>query len=191
MNLLSNLSIYDTLTMMVSGYLWLLLVTGIQTILSNNILFFIACYIVGLVYHRIIDQLPDCLRNNKRILKNSHNEIEKESHKNLDLSATKNNYYKAYYCLMQKNCLGNIPILEAQVAFIRNVTPILAVYLVALCSGCKELCNTIRATFGNLCTVCIALFLIIIVLIFIRYATQFKICKLVWEGTMYINKVLQ
>jgi hypothetical protein len=191
--LLSSLPLYDSLTMMVSGYLWMLLWTiGINPYLgSHNIfLFCIVCYIVGLVYHRILERLLRSLRNMRCMLEKSHHDINNEFPGIQNLPATRIAYYKAYYRLMRNNCLGNIPVLEAQAAFIRNVIPILAIYLIVLCCGCPSLREMINQTFGSCCIVCAVLFILIVALCFIWYVIQSKIHKLVWEGAYFIKEVI-
>jgi hypothetical protein len=45
-----------------------------------------------------------------------------------DIQYDTNSYYKAYYKLMKNGMLYNIPTLETQVVFIRNILPITLFY---------------------------------------------------------------
>lgn len=57
-----KLTFYDSLCMMVCGYIILCIMMG--TLNPNgNVLFYVFCYLVGLVYHRLLEMMTPCLRN--------------------------------------------------------------------------------------------------------------------------------
>ena len=173
-----KLTFYDSLCMMVCGYIILCIMMG--TLNPNgNVLFYVFCYLVGLVYHRLLEMMTPCLRNIPCMIKQGR-EIVKEGTSVLP-PATKANYNKAYYLLMEKQCLNNIPILEAQAAFCKDMFLLLLALLVGVLSSHFE-GNGIE--FGFYPT-SLFLFALIIALVFVWYYTQMKIHHLVWEGYYY------
>ena len=105
----------------------------------------------------------------------------------------KDKYYKAYYSIMDKPCYSNIKLLEAQEAFLRNITWIVVAYVVAIliynccnycncCTGEKYLLPFLINWFNWPC-----LIIVVIVILFARYRTQMSIYKLVWEGYKYTH----
>ena len=196
MNPLAGLTMYDMLTMLTSGFLWCsLLLAGGPEYQYKSVMFWLICYIVGLVYHRFLDFVAGdckCLRNNPKRIEKAYNKIKKESDGKLGEDFSMTNYYAAYYRLMKNNSLGNIPVLEAQVAFCRNLILILLVYLVAMSWGCG---TRISILISNLiecdcldCLMGILLTLTVGALIWVWYFTQMKIHKLVWEGSCFIKE---
>ena len=96
-------------------------------------------------------------------------------------------YYEAYYLLMEKDCLNNIPVLEAQFVFLRNMIPLCAIYGVAICA-CSTLYSNIMRVTGHPCCMIVLLFLLVISLFFIAICIQKKIHYLVWEGFYFLKK---
>jgi hypothetical protein len=90
-------------------------------------------------------------------------------------------YYKAYYFVMKNGCLGNIPILETQVAFIRNLLPVIALYIIALC-GCCKLRDLLSIDAGCLA---VLLFVAGVLLASLMFNFQDRIYYLIWEGNQY------
>jgi hypothetical protein len=74
------------------------------------------------------------------------------------LSYNRSEYYDAYYALMGKNMLNSIPTLEAQVAFIRNILPLMVMYIITRCG--KSFCD-INLWFGALIILAIGIILVI------------------------------
>ena len=181
MNLSSKLTLYDTLCMMVCGYLILCIITGSLTPKGDEIVFFIFSYIVGLIYHRLLELLLPCLNNIPCMIKKSWRDVSKENGE-ISLLATKKCYYKAYYYLMRIQSLNNIPTLEAQVAFCKDIFFILLFLFASLVLGCfNDYIITNHTCFwGTL------LFVIIVMLPIVWYNTQMKIHHLVWEGYYYL-----
>ena len=68
MDNISKLTIYDFLTMMVPGALIMMLLEPVPEKGSSLIIWSILCYLVGLIYHCIIEYLWNklCFRNNNQ-----------------------------------------------------------------------------------------------------------------------------
>lgn len=191
MNPMAKLTMYDMLTILVAGFL---LCSGIclyirGNIPGNDISFWVICYIVGLVYHRLLDAIFEkCkLRNKQEWIEKAHSEVQEENPGKLSPDSSKQAYYVAYYHLVKNNSLGNIPVLEAQVALLRNLVLILSAYNMIACyrGFCiYETMNYVFLRWG--CGIVISL-IIPGVLCYVWYFTQMKIHKLVWEGSCFIN----
>lgn len=215
MNPLAGLTMYDALAMLVSGFMWsLLLFPCPQNDICSSVFFGVLCYIIGLVYHRSLDYFCDirckkelkkshkkcftlrkkcaiwkekcCLRNNRYAIRKAYKKVRAENLGKLNVVPSKVNYYAAYYRLMKNNCLNNIPVLEAQVAFCRNIIPILLVYCIKdfLPEG---ICQMRQQWFGC-CGVYVFWGVAIVMLILVWCFTQKKIYELVWEGYFFIKE---
>ena len=124
MNTSITIGLYDFLNMVVMGFLILLPVVNFPTD-AVFLVWFIPCFIVGLIYHKLMENtFGVCLRNKDGMISQAYKSVNKIKDDNF----SSKNYYKAYYFLMEKRLLGSIPILEAQAAFLRNILPILFVY---------------------------------------------------------------
>jgi len=198
---ISKTTLYDMLTMVIPGFLLLMLfplccpcwLTNFQNGTSIFMLF-IACYIVGLIYHKAIESLFNKLnfRNNTKQIEKMYNkfccDFKKDGEiipKEKEKIQNKHQYYKAYYRLMNNNMLNNIPTLEAHVAFIRNLMPVLLLYIVALC--CCRCCIFCI----NSCGLAIALLVVFVILMVLFFEIQDKIYYLVWEGEAYLEEIEQ
>lgn len=193
MNEFPKVGLYDTLAMIIPGFLLLLPFCCCALEVPScdigkwgmGVMIFVASYVVGLIYHHCVDKLFRSFkfRNNEKCIKRQYEDFcndLKKCNKGREVEVT--HYYKAYYLLMKKNCLNNIPILEAQVTFIRNLLPIMLVYTIAICCcGCN--------IFGlNSCILAISLLVTGVILAFTLCAIQNKIYYLVWEGEKYLKK---
>lgn len=190
MNNFSKLSLYDFLTMLIPGFviLWFLDFFGLDAKnVINDIFIGILSYLIGLYYHKFVEWFFDIthIRRNECMQKKAWNEFykkieEKESRKvpfpkDIDLY-----YVAAYYQIAKVGCLMNIPVLEAQEAFLRNA------FLLILGVICKIICCDIAY-----CSCCLVIFLVILLLVFsivAWYCIQKKIYYLVWEGDYYLTK---
>ncbi len=199
MDLSSKVTLYDFLSMVIPGFLLLILFSlwfNINTINEINeiydaILLSIISYIVGLVYHKTVEYLFNRmnLRNNEKDLEESakrfYNDYKKCSKKSKfqhDKHSIQK-YYEAYYKLMKENMLNNIPILEAQVAFIRNILPITLLYSFTV--------RFFRINFYiNYCGLSLLLLLTVLVLVAVFFSVQSKIYYLVWEGNEYLKHLI-
>lgn len=184
---MQKISMYDFLTMVVSGFLILLLFIPIKNLGEESILAFVACYILGMVYHKITECLYLPFRNCKYFLKKGYDSVDKEFYIKQKIPFGTTNYFSAYYCLMEKQCLNSIPVLEAQEAFIRNMMPILLVYIPVLCYRDSVLSGTIGRAFGEGGCLGGLLTVTLIFLIFVWYSLKVKISALVWDGYYFLH----
>lgn len=187
-NPLAKLTMYDMLTMLVPGFLWChLFWSGTLEEQCESVLFWVVCYIVGLIYHRTLDAVAGkckCLRNNPKWIKKAYAKVYDENAEKSD-DECKKDYYAAYYRLMKNNGLGNVPVLEAQGALLRNLILILGVYnFVACCCGYwiyGKIDCCVWQYFGG-----VVITLAVLVILFgVWYGTQMKIHMLIWEGDYY------
>ena len=183
MNITSKLTLYDILCMMVCGYLILCLLTGSLAI-HVNVLFYVLCYLAGMIYHKMMEALLPCLRNIPYLIKRANRNVAKETEQSLPVP-TMENYYKAYYLLMKEGCLGNIPVLEAQVAFCKDIIPILIVVIVAVLGDCLDASYVL----GYSCHLALQLSVITLALVPVWYFSQIKVHELVWHGYYFLRKM--
>lgn len=197
MELSSKLSLYDTLAILTTGFMiLLLLIPYIENIsFINGILFFIASYIIGLIYNKLIEDITNpCLRNNKGSIKKAYEKI-KMGVKNKDILkySDSEHYYGAYYLLAEKNLLMNIPVLEAQTAFLRNIFFLLIIYLVAILTGDSAINNRLQSLSIDKYGMSIGLIITIMLLLYLWSKIQMKIYELIWEGYYFceMNRIAE
>lgn len=183
-----KVSAYDSLSMVATGYLLLLLFVPELDLSEKTVLVFIACYVVGLVYHKIMECLLKRRRNPMCLLKKSYQEVDEEFNIKETIALTKKDYYGAYYLLMKEQCLNNIPVLEGQEAFVRNIIPILVVYALQLCFCHSSLGNMFAHLWGTGYCLAGVLLVIVFALLCIWYSLKLKIHKLVWEGAYFLKR---
>lgn len=183
-----KVSVYDSLSMVATGYLLLLLFVPELDLSEKTVLVFIACYVVGLVYHKIMERLLKSLRNPMCLLKKSYQKVDKEFDIKDTIAPSEKDYYGAYYLLMKRQCLNSIPVLEGQEAFVRNIIPILVVYVLQLCCCHSSLENLFGNLWGMGCCPAGVILLIVIALLVIWYSLKLKIHKLVWEGAYFLKR---
>ena len=173
MNTSTTIGLYDFLNMVVMGFLLLFPVVTFPTD-AVFLIWLIPCFIVGLIYHKLMENtLGICMRNKDCMILKAYESVNgKENEKD----SSKENYYKAYYFLMEKRLLGSIPILEAQAAFLRNILPILFVYGILSLKG-KYI--PIKVGLSDNCLCIILILLIVLCVIFLIFFWQlFKKYKL-------------
>ena len=171
MQLSQNISLYDLLGMFVAGLLILYPFNNSQS--SNPaecVIYFVLCYLIGIVYHKIVEYITSPLRNVTCMVEKGR----KESANNFQIktgtpvSEKTVDYYEAYYLLIKWNCLNVIPILEAQIVFIRNIYPLILLYVFLLAANC--------ITYQiDLCTMMAFLSILVVSLPFIWYELQMKV----------------
>lgn len=192
MDIASKISAYDFMTMMVSGFL-ILLMTGnaFNDKMPNIAVFLIACYIVGMVYHRIVERLFKPMRNMKCCIECAYDdvavEIKHDFEQRWNRTEIMHEYYKAYYIVMKNGCLGNIPVLETQVAFMRNISILLIAYACAVPCGGHAITELFRELFCCPCAAAIVCSLLAVCLIIIMMCMQRKIHYLVWHAAYYLK----
>lgn len=192
MNIGAKISSYDFLTMMVSGFIISLLTIGYKEncTASETIVFFIACYIVGMVYHRIVERLFRPTRNMKCCIECAYDDVAAEIKHDFEQKFGRQGilyeYYRAYYLVMKNGCLGNIPVLEAQAAFLRNISILLILCAIAVPYEWGEIKSIFEHIFPTACIGAIVCALLALCLLIIMIHTQRKIHYLVWHAAYYI-----
>lgn len=90
-------------------------------------------------------------------------------------------YYEAYYFLLKSKYLGDISIMEGQVAFMQSM-------IIPLCLfsflPCDVLCRYVR---GHVCEVRILILSLVVLLVFTICLRQQKIYTRVWEDARYLK----
>lgn len=181
------------------------------------LIIFIASYMLGLIYHRfsilayIKQIIKKCnwkesfcknfprwivliiyFRNNQEQIQKIGEIVEKESGQDKKDKSEYSlpQYYKAYYFLMKNNMLNNIPILEVQVAFTKNIASIAFLYSILPLMSCTAI-HIFVNNYHPALPYCIALTLLIltVALLWTMVKTQDKIYELVWEGDKYLRMI--
>lgn len=91
----------------------------------------------------------------------------------------KRDYYTAYYSIMKEPAYNTITLLEAQEAFLRNMTWIVIFYI--------SFNNCILSIFGDYKSIIITILFSFI--LFARYHTQIKVYKSVFDADLYISNM--
>lgn len=103
-------------------------------------------------------------------------------------------YYKAYYSVMDKPAYTTIMFLEAQEAFLRNLTWIVVAYFLCYYFSLFDEQKLFECIFileppsmlsSNCLILWVSLLLFLILILFARYQTQMKVYKAVWEAGKY------
>lgn len=133
MNVSASLGIYDFLNFLIIGaVLSLIFVPWVPYSTEELALWTIPCFIVGLVFHKIVENsIGRLTRNNNELIRIAFEE--KAKFCDIDIKTESPNwiekeYYRAYYYLMEKDKLGCVPLLEAQSSFLQNLTVALSLY---------------------------------------------------------------
>lgn len=148
----TSLTFYDFINNVIIGFLLIIACLPMDNI-SINIpwkIVIIPSYIIGLTYSKANEMsLGEILRNQSTLISKSNLEIKKSyilRHLIQDADKSKKyegKYYKAYYKGWKKYCERNLEILEAQLAFIRNIWPILVVYFIGIITTTNHLMPSI------------------------------------------------
>lgn len=112
----------------------------------------------------------------KKLNIDNYNKTESESGINIK------KYYSTYYAIMDKPSYNTIMFLEAQEAFLRNITWIVLFYTISLL-GEDRIVNKIMTEIIPWWFSVILFFFIL----FARYHTQIKVYEAVWDADYYIN----
>lgn len=187
MNIPSQITLYDLLCMIVPGFviLWLLNFGGLQFDCSYEWPFvIILSYPIGMIYHRIIEHVFRCTKKYwGPCMMQAAWEEEAGKIKTQEQKPSKKEcqsvFYKAYYLIAKNDCLMNIPILEAQEAFLRDA------FLLFVLSTIKVCCSYCEACWH--CSMIVLLVSLSLATAFVWLWTQKKIYCLVWEGYFYIK----
>lgn len=198
MDFTSKLSLYDILTQLISGFLILALFIPQTTSLQENfVVITIFSYLIGIIYHRSLEWIRNIIdkRWNKCLkecfielwlktifTRNCKDAIDKAKGKSECDNKNLSKYYKTYCSIMDKPVYASIRILEAQEAFLRNLTWIVLFYL---CASLKD--NNIIAKEIISGISCWCILMIFFLILFARYQTQMKVYKAVWDAGKHNN----
>ena len=194
---IQGMSFYDFIGKLVPGMLiWTPILKWVyEPGLTSDVLWIIAAftgfYITGLIWSYIIMLITSGLRHNKNMLvkayKKVYNNIQKINSEADAIPITADNasamYIEAYTKAQMNNTLGNVPLLEAQENFVKNVWLLLFYYIIVIhcySSGFEVLKSASLIT---------AIIIAIIAIPIIWYKTQMKIYELIWESDAYITKI--
>jgi hypothetical protein len=123
---------------------------------DNMIITLILSYFIGLIYHRILEFIRTVLSHYETIEKHSIfgtifisnylpaiKNAKDKPNGNEQTIFSEEEYYKAYYSIMDKPCYSNIKLLEVQEAFLRNITWVLPIFTIMFfCIPCCCSCCT-------------------------------------------------
>lgn len=191
-SLLGKSTLYDTLACIIPGYLLLLwgklLFTTNITLKINDINIaigiFTLSYLTGLLLKWIMEVLLNrFLRNRPNRIRQAYNRsqcIFEKKHLPDNVNELMKQYYIAYYRAMKGNPNSSIPILEAQIAFLRSILPVALLYVFTFCYWHDNIGHVY----------CLVLFFSIVIIIgcsYLMWRLQGKLHQLVWEDEYYIN----
>ena len=131
MNISTSIGIYDFLNYLVIGaILSFIFVPWIPQNATTLVLWAIPCFIVGLIFHKVIESLiGKYTRNNKKLILSAFRKEAQYCDKKINEPILiEKEYYRAYYSLLEKNLLGNIPRLEAISSFFQDLFFIVLFY---------------------------------------------------------------
>ena len=204
---LSKLSLYDFLTTVLLGgclYVPLSACAQFELLFADDMVITIGfCYLAGLLSHKISESLDwssywnkkNCLkaplrmaivslicRNQRSIIARARRLVGYSSSDDDIMSE----YLSIYYDAMKRNCLGNITKIEAHSAFVKDLSlVILPVFVIVI------ICDkNIAGCFSWICLI-VSVLIIEAVLCVIRYNSELKIHKLVWEYKKYVLPNMQ
>jgi hypothetical protein len=205
MNLSSKITAYDFFAMLIPGLLILILLGNFSGNLPFNceiatnvwfiIFFLILSYLIGLLWNKLSEFIFCKFRNCEYFIKQQYDKIKLEYGKTSSKEISeevdkdiKHKYYKAYYSLMKKNCLNNIPVLEAQVAFIRNLLILIPFYIITFIHCDNAIYTFIKSQLHNTLGLVILLLIMLASMFYLLFQLQNKIYYLVWEGNKYLTE---
>lgn len=178
------------LACIIPGYLLLLLanllfapnITLVKDNVSIAIGVFTLSYLTGLLLKWLMENiLNGFLRNRPNRIRSAYNKsnciFEKKDLPDKEKDLMKK-YYMAYYKALKGNTNSSIPTLEAQIAFLRSILPIIFLYLAT------SYCWSAKIGHGY----CVFIFITIIILIgciALIWHLQDKLHQLVWEDAYY------
>lgn len=193
-SLLGKSTLYDMLACIIPGYLLLqlakLLFAPNITLNIDNVSIaigvFTLSYLTGLLLKWLMENiLNGFLRNTPNRIRRAYDKsnciFKKEAlpDKEEDLMQK---YYIAYYKALKGNMNSSIPTLEAQIAFLRSILPVIFLYLAT------SYCWLVKIGHGY----CLFIFITIIILIgciALIWHLQDKLHQLVWEDAYYAELI--
>lgn len=179
----SKLSLYDFLAILIPGFVILWFFDFFKLNIACpiiDILIAILSYLTGLCYHKLMELVVTItnVRRSKNLQEKAWKKfyngigVEKDFPNNIDVA-----FVQSYYKIAKEGCLMNIPVLEAQETFLRNMIPLVFFSIIRL--GC---CNNCRA-------LCVFLGVLLLWSIVGWLSIMKKIYELVWEGSYYLSQI--
>ena len=206
MNISSKFSLYDILAMIIPGWMIIQIIKESFPLYSLSIcskwelpFSLILSYLIGLVWHTIMEWVFSFLRNETSMIKHTweHNENEEarkqlkyimnislklllniRKKKNPKDSIIQDLYYQQYYFVLKHTYSNDIRIIEGQVVFLKNSI------LVLIAWG-------IRSIFSSSIGHGIITVLFAIAIYITMIARQNKIYELVWSDYKYLRQLVQ
>lgn len=189
MDLSGKLSLYDFLTMLVCGFMILALFVPLPSEEHQWIILIIFSYLTGLIYHRILEYIrakiceckifSSCQFLGTIFTSNNHcaiqkakdivweqNDLKSQKCNKEDLKAIQDEYYTAYYSIMDKPTYNNIIILETQEAFLRNFTWILLLFYLPFQCCHNSIIDFLLPNFCETCCMVKSYFILFILISF-------------------------
>ena len=127
----TSLSLYDFINNVIIGFLLIVACFPLGYTFSDVswTLLFICSYAIGLLYSKLNEMsIGAILRNRSTIIKKSLSNSTKKYYKRKSEKICEDLYFRSYYKGWKEYCRKEIEILEAQLAFIRNLWPIIVLY---------------------------------------------------------------
>lgn len=177
----SKLTIYDFLTQFIPGAL-IYLIIPIPYIHNdyNYVLAFVIALTIGMTYHRLVEFISN------RVGYPKHLDIRLQSHaKRKRDTDREHDYYKAYYAIFKSKSVDSVFILEAHYCFIKNLLPILFVYMIL--NWCDFLCIEIGDAQELYSVLCYYLPVIVIALSLTNIYIRYKIYELVFQAEHFLK----
>ncbi len=183
MSIVNGLGFYESINKLIIGFLLLFLFVKPDFESSQGVLFLILAYITGCIYQAIIRSLTHSWLNLRECeIAKAYKQIYEVEYSGKDI---KDLYLQSYYEITNAGLLLNIPINEALENFMRNLAPVLALYLVVIVSNCNDLTPFLN----NSTTDAIFVFLLLICVSVLRFYYQKEVYRLVWEAIYYWDKI--
>lgn len=183
MSIVNGLGFYESINKLIIGFLLLFLFVKPDFASFQGVLFLILAYITGCIYQAIIRSLTKSWLNLRECeIAKAYKHIYEVEYSEKDI---KDLYLQSYYEITNAGLLLNIPINEALENFMRNLTPVLVLYLVVIVSNCNDLTPFLN----NSTTDAIFVFLLLISVSFLRFYYQKEVYRLVWDTIYYWDKI--
>lgn len=168
-----------------------------------GIIFITTSYIVGLIIHAFAEITFSRLRNNPKAIETQLENIQKNN-KDINLRSflsinrdldVRSKYILAYCNLMEKNKLGAVPLIESQVAFLRNLImalaccPIIYLIIIGLRNHCCCTCNHYVACLScsHYIIATVGIWAGCFILYLVMKQRQNKIYHYIWESINYLK----
>lgn len=143
--------------------------------------FIVGAYVLGIVWEQFVRMLSGCLRRNECMLCRSWKNYVSTHTAPLLTGDIWQHYDEAYSLLMMNDTLGTVPRQEANESFLRNIWPLLVIWLLVLILFPGHLCeNLIPADALNL--VVVMLLWIVLILPVVWWRIQMQIYFAVWDN---------